>query len=72
MTRQRFQDILQNLHCNDNDAIEIRMVVDILNEPFSNVVSKEGEESIDEYMTKFNGKHSMKQILNKVSEKMYF
>ena len=68
--RDRFKEILQNLHFADNiqsdqedKGYKIRPVIDHLNESFRQVYSDEPEQSIDEHMTKFKGRSSMKQYI---------
>ena len=68
--RERFKEILQNLHFADNTksdkedkGYKIRPVIDHLNELFRQVYSDEPEQSIDEHMTKFKGRSSIKQYI---------
>ena len=68
MTRSKFEDILQNLHFSDNTKDEksdkgckIRSLINHFNQSFSNSVSNDDYQSIDEYMVKFKGRSSMKQ-----------
>ena len=71
-TRQRFSDILANLHFTDNMKADkddkgnkIRPIIDHLNNAFRDIYSDEPEQSIDEHMTKFKGRSSMKQYIKK-------
>lgn len=72
MTRQRFKEILRNLHFADNTkndrtdkGYKIRPVIDHFNESFSNAVSNADMQSVDEHMVKFKGRSSMKQYVKK-------
>ena len=77
MTRNRFVNILQNLHFNDNEtadysdkANKMRNVINHLNEAFQNAMSDAKRQSIDEHMTKFKvlSKQYMKnKLINGVS-----
>ena len=66
MIRNRFCEILQNLHFADNrkddktnKAFKMRPVIDHLNPKFSRVLSNDSEQKIDKH--KFKGKSGMKQ-----------
>ena len=70
MIRNRFCEILQNLHFADNrkdnktdKAFKMRPVIDHLNSKFSEVLSNDSEQSIDEHMVKFKGRSGMKQYI---------
>ena len=70
MIRNRFCEILQNLHFADNrkddktdKAFKMRPVIDHLNWKVSEVLSKNSEQSIDEHMVKFKGGSGMKQYI---------
>ena len=70
MIRNRFCEILQNLHFaynrkdNKTDkAFKMRPVIDHLNSKFSEVLSNDSEQSIDEHMVKFKGRSGMKQYI---------
>ena len=70
MIRNRFSEILQNLHFADNrkddktdKAFKMRPVIDHLNWKVSEVLSKNSEQSIDEHMVKFKGGSGMKQYI---------
>ena len=70
MIRNRFCEILQNLHFADNrkddktdKAFKMRSVIDHLNSKFSEVLSNDSEQSIDEHMVKFKGRFGMKQYI---------
>ena len=59
--RNRFCEILQNLYFTDNrkddkadKAFIIRLEIDHLNSKFSEVLPNDSEQSIDEYIVKFN------------------
>ena len=63
MIRNRFYEILQNLHFVNNrkddktdKAFKMRPVIDQLNSKFSEVLSNDSEQSIDEHMVKFKGR----------------
>ena len=60
MTRNRFVNILQNLHFNDNEtadksdkAYKMRNVINHLNAAFQHVMSDAKRQSIDKHITKF-------------------
>ena len=83
MVRNRFCEILQNLHFADNrkddktdKAFKMRPVIDYLNSKFSEVLSNDSQQSIDEHMVKFKGRSEMKQYTNskpiKLSFKLWF
>ena len=70
MIRNCFYEILQNLHFADNrkddktdKAFKMRPVIDHLNSKFSEVLSNDSEQSIDEHMVKFKGRSGMKQYI---------
>ena len=70
MIRNRFCEILQNLHFADNrkddktdKAFKMRPVIDQLNSKFSEVLSNNSEQSSDEHMVKFKGRSGMKQYI---------
>ena len=67
MTQNYFCEILQNLHFADNrkdgktdKAFKIRPLIGCLNSKFSEVLSNDSEQSIDEHMVKFKGRSGMK------------
>ena len=70
-TRNRFQEVLRNLHFVNNDDrtedspkdFKIRPIIDHLNSAFKEAMSDADEQSIDEHMIKFKGKSSMKQYI---------
>ena len=69
-TRGRYQKIFQNLHFADNSkqdqtdkGYKIRPIIDHLNKSFQESYSNEPKQSIDEHMTKFKGRSSMRQYL---------
>ena len=75
MTRSKFEDILQNLHFSDNTkddksdkGCKMRSLINHFNQSFSNSVSSDDYQSIDEYMVKFKGRSSMKQYVKKKSQ----
>ena len=83
MTQNYFCEILQNLHFADNrkddktdKAFKMRPVIDYLNSKFSEVLSNDSQQSIDEHMVKFKGRSEMKQYTNskpiKLSFKLWF
>ena len=79
MTRSKFEDILQNLHFSDNTkddksdkVCKIRSLINHFNQSFSNSVSSDDYQSIDEYMVKFKGRSSMKQYVKKKTVKWDF
>ena len=67
MTRNRFADILSNLHFSNNEeslprehedhdrAFKVRWLIDYLNEKFLAAVESEADQSVDEHMIKFKG-----------------
>jgi hypothetical protein len=70
MSRDRFLDILSNLHVNDNSQcpknnsdkmFKIRPLIDSLNKNFANFRDAMQYQSIDESMIKFKGRSSLKQ-----------
>ena len=70
MIGNRFCEILQNLHFADSrkddktdKAFKIRPVIDDLNSKFSEVLSNDSEESIDEHMVKFKGRSGKKKCI---------
>ena len=67
ITRNRFINILQNLHCNANQtadksdkAYKMRLVINHLSKAFQDAMSDAERQSIDEHMTKFKGRMSCK------------
>ena len=74
MTRQRFKDILRNLHFSDNaksdkndKVFKIRPMIDHFSSSFSNAVSNDEFQSVDKNMVKFKGRSSTKQYIKKKS-----
>ena len=70
MVRNRFCEILQNLHFADNrkddktdKAFKMRPPIDHLNSKFSEVLSNDSKESIDEHMVKFKERSGMTQYI---------
>ena len=70
MIRNRFCEILQNLHFVNNrkddktdKAFKMKPVIDQLNSKFSEVLWNDSEQSIDEHMVKFKGRSGMKQYI---------
>ena len=70
MARNRFMNILQNLHFTDNQtadksdkAYTMRIVINHLNKAFQDAMSDGERESIHEHMTKFKGRNSWKQYM---------
>ena len=70
MTRNRFLNILQNLHFTDNQradkshkAYKMRIVINHLNKAFQDAISDPKRQSIDERKTKFKGRISCKQYI---------
>ena len=70
MTRDRFAQILSNLHVNDNAAIpddnkdklyKLRPLIDALNSNYTKLYHMSQKFSIDESMILFKGRHSIKQ-----------
>ena len=68
--RNSFCEILQNLHFADekkddktDKTFKMRPVIDHLNSKFSEVLSNDSEQSIDEHMVKFKGRSRMKQYI---------
>ena len=78
MTRERFKEILSNLHFSNNDdslpkdhpdydrSFKVRWLIDYLNERFLGAMESEADQSVDEHMVKFKGRSIMRQhIKNK-------
>ena len=70
MTRNRFMNILPNLHFTDNQtadksdkAYKIRIVINHLNEAFQDAISDVERQSLDKHMTQFKGRMSCKQYM---------
>lgn len=75
MTRDRFEQILRNLHFTDNEealdsrdpeydrAYKIRPVLNHINEVMPKAYNYRKRLSIDEHMVKFKGKNAMKQYM---------
>ena len=70
MSRSRFKEILQNLHFFDNakddksdKGYKVRSLISSFNQSFSECVSDDCTQSIDEHMVKFTGRSSMKQYV---------
>lgn len=70
MSRNTFQKILQNLHCNDNTSLpsnnkdklfKLRPIIDKLNTSFRNHYFGTRQLSVDESMVKFKGRSTLKQ-----------
>ena len=68
--RTRYQEVLQNLHFADNTkqgkpdkGFKIRPIINLLKKLFQAVLSIEYLQSIDEHMTKFKGRSSMREQL---------
>ena len=66
MIRNRFCEILQNLHFADNrkddktdKAFKMRLVIDPLNSKFSEVLSNDSEQGTDDHMVNFKGRFGM-------------
>ena len=79
MIRNRFCEILQNLHFADNTyddktdrGFKVRPVIDHLNKKFAEVLSNNEEQSINERMVKLNWCSAMKQYINSKSIKWGF
>ena len=67
ISRSRFEDILQNLNFSDNTkddqsdkGYKVRSLINHFNQSFSECVSDDCTQSIDEHMVKFTGRSSMK------------
>ena len=70
MIWNHFGEIVQNLHFADNrkddktdKAFKIKPVIDHPNSKFSEVLSNDSEQSINEHMVKFKGRPRMKQYI---------
>ena len=70
MSRSKFKEILQNLHFSDNTmddksdkGYKVRSLINHFNQSFSECVSDDCTQSIDEHMAKFTGRSSMKQYV---------
>ncbi|CAG2252077.1 unnamed protein product [Mytilus edulis] len=76
MSRNRFQAILQFLHCNNNETAvphdqpgydplhKISPVIDILNQTFSENYRLNQDVCVDERVVGFKGRHQLKQYLS--------
>ena len=78
MARERFKEILGNLHFSNNEdvvprdhpahdrAFKVRWLIDYLNERFLSSMEPEVEQSVDEHMIRYKGRGIMRQhIKNK-------
>ena len=78
MAREKFKEILGNLHFSNNEdavpryhqahdrAFKVKWLIDHLNEPFLSSMEPEVEQSVDEHMIKYKGRSIMRQhIKNK-------
>ena len=70
MIRNRFCEILQNLHFADNTyddktdrGFKVKPVIDHINKKSVEVLKNNKEQSIDEHMVKFEGRSDMKQYV---------
>ena len=70
MTRNRFMNILQNLHFTDNQTADesdivykMRIAINPLIKAFQDAMSDVERQSTDEHMTKFKGRMSCKQYM---------
>ena len=70
MIRERFKEVLRNLHFSDNAIAnnedrgnKVRFLTDHFNKAFSPALSDSEKQSIDEHMVKFKGRSSMKQYI---------
>lgn len=70
MNRDRFSEILSNIHINDNTAIpvnnkdklyKLRPMIDSLNQTFFDAYHGTHELSVDESMIRFKGRSTLKQ-----------
>lgn len=70
MTRSRFGQILSNLHVNDNSSIpdgnkdklyKLRPLIEAINNRYAKLYNLSRQQSIDESMILFKGRHSIKQ-----------
>ena len=76
MIRNRFCEILQNLHFADNreddktdNTFKMKPVIDHLKSKFSEVLSNDSEQSMDKHMVKFKGRSGMKQYIKSKRKK---
>ena len=76
---RRFCEIFQNLHFTDNGkddkkgkVLKMRPVIQHLNSKFSEVISSDSEQSIDENMVKFKKRSGMKQHIKSKPKKWSF
>ena len=74
MTRNRFKQILQNLHFSDNTMADntdrgykVRTLIEYFNNAFGNSVSNDSHQSVDEHMVKFKGRSGMKQYVDETN-----
>ena len=70
LSRNRFEFIFSNLHCCDNDNLDvadrfskIRLLVTLLNEKFQEFSPHWENHSVDEAMVPYYGKHGCKQFI---------
>lgn len=70
MSRDRFDYIMSNLHCNDNTKLDktdkfskMRPLFDILNTKFQEFAPMEEAHSVDEAMVPYYGRHNCKQFI---------
>ena len=78
MTRERFKEMLSNLHFSNDDALpndhtdrnrafKVRWLIDYLNE--LGAMDPEVDQSVDEHTTKFKGRNIMQQNIKNKSIK---
>ena len=70
MSRSRFEEILQNLHFSNNTkddksdkGYKVRSLINTFNQSFSEYVSDDCTQYIDEHRAKFTGRSRMKQYV---------
>ena len=77
MSRSRFEEILQNCSNNTKDdksdkGYKVRSLINHFNQSFSECVSGDCTQSIDEHMVKFTGRSCMKQYVKNKTIKWGF
>ena len=77
MTREKFKEILGNLHFSNNEdvndgAFKMRWLIDYLNECFLSSMTPEVKQNVDEHMIKYKGRSIMGQHIRNIPIKWGF